>query len=97
VVGLLVVLVFALFAPLKAPKSRHDTLDQLEEVSLWQKELEKVAYVSMSMFFWVVLLVLLVAIVWIFINTDKQRGTGRQRGRFVSKHIPSLLLFWIID
>ena len=67
VVGLLVVLVFALFAPLKAPRGRHDTIDQLEELAR-QKELGKVAYISMSIFFRVMLLILLVAVIFRYLT-----------------------------
>jgi hypothetical protein len=62
IVGLVVVLLFALFAPLKAPRGRHETLDQIEEIAR-QKELEKVTYVTLGVVFWVVLAILLVAIV----------------------------------
>jgi hypothetical protein len=61
VVGLLVVLMFALFAPLKPPRGRHDTLDQLEEIAR-QKELKKVTYITLSIVFWVILAILIVAI-----------------------------------
>lgn len=62
VVGLLVVLMFALFAPLKPPRGRHETLDQLEEIAQ-QKELTKVAYITLSIVFWVILVILIVAII----------------------------------
>jgi hypothetical protein len=62
VVGLLAVLLVALFAPLKPPQGRHDTLDQLEEM-VQQKELEKMTYIALGMVFWVVLLILLWAII----------------------------------
>ncbi|MGW8303227.1 MAG: hypothetical protein ACWGNO_14210, partial [Desulfobacterales bacterium] len=47
VVGLLVVLIFALFTPLKPPQGRRDTLDQLEEIAR-QKELTKVTYITLG-------------------------------------------------
>ena len=61
VVGLLVVLMFALFAPSKPPRGRHDTLDQLEEIAR-QKELTKVTYITLSIVFWVILAILIIAI-----------------------------------
>ena len=62
VVGLLVVLMFALFAPLKPPQGRHDTLDQLEEIAR-QKELTKVTYITLGIVFWVILVILIIAII----------------------------------
>ncbi|MGD2037867.1 MAG: hypothetical protein PVH28_08290 [Desulfobacterales bacterium] len=62
VVGLLVVLMFALFAPLKPPRGRHETLDQLEEIA-HQKELTKVTYITLGLVFWVILVILIIAII----------------------------------
>jgi Ca2+/Na+ antiporter len=62
VVGLLVILMFALFAPLKPPRGRHDTLDQLKEIAR-QKELTKVTYITLSIVFWVILVILILAII----------------------------------
>ncbi|MGD9043793.1 MAG: hypothetical protein PVG06_08775 [Desulfobacterales bacterium] len=62
VVGLLVVLLFALFAPLKPPRGRHETLDQLEEIAR-QKELTKVTYITLGIVFWVILAILIIAII----------------------------------
>jgi hypothetical protein len=62
VVGLLVVLMVALFAPLKPPKGRHDTLDQLEEIAR-QKEFAKVTYITLSIVFWVILVIFIIAII----------------------------------
>jgi hypothetical protein len=61
-VGLMVVLMSALFAPLKAPRGRRDTLDQLEEIRQ-QKELQKAAYLALSMVFWIVLFIFVLAII----------------------------------
>jgi hypothetical protein len=56
---------FAIFATLfgsrKPPHGRHETLDKLEEIAQ-ERKLEKVTYVTLSAFFWVALLTLLVAI-----------------------------------
>jgi len=62
VVGLLVVLMFALFAPFKPPRDRHDTLDQLEEIAR-RKEFAKVTYITLGIVFWVILVILLIAII----------------------------------
>jgi hypothetical protein len=50
-----------LLAPLKPPRGRHDTLDQLEEIAR-QKELTKVTYITLSIVFWVILAILIIAI-----------------------------------
>jgi hypothetical protein len=50
-----------LLAPLKPPRGRHDTLDQLEEIAR-QKELTKVTYIILSIVFWVILAILIIAI-----------------------------------
>jgi hypothetical protein len=61
IAGLVVVLLFALFAPLKAPRGRHETIDQLQEIAR-QKELQKVTYLTLGIVFWVVLVILIAAI-----------------------------------
>lgn len=62
IVGLLVVLLIALLAPFKAPRGRHETLDQLQAIAR-RKELQQVAYITLGIVFWVVLVILLAAIV----------------------------------
>ena len=62
VVGLLVVLTFALFEPLKPPRGRQDTLDQLEEIA-HQKELTKVTYITLGILFWIILVILIIVII----------------------------------
>jgi Ca2+/Na+ antiporter len=62
IVGLLVALLFALFAPLKAPRGRHETLAQLQAIAR-QKEVQKATYVTLGIVFWVVLVILVAAIV----------------------------------
>jgi len=61
IVGLLVVLLIALFAPFKPPRGRHDTLNQLQAIAR-QKELQKVTYVTLGIVFWVILVILIAAI-----------------------------------
>jgi hypothetical protein len=62
VVGLLAVLLVALFAPLKPPRGRHETLDQLEDVAE-QKQLAKMTYIALGAVFWVILCVLIWAVI----------------------------------
>jgi Ca2+/Na+ antiporter len=61
IAGLLVLLLFAFFAPLKAPRGRHETIDQLQAIA-HQKEVQKVTYVTLGIVFWVVLVILIAAI-----------------------------------
>ena len=61
IVGLLVVLLMAVFAPFRAPHGRHETLDQLQNIAR-QKEVQKAAYVTLGIVFWVVLVILIAAI-----------------------------------
>jgi hypothetical protein len=61
IAGLLVILLFALFAPFKAPGGRQETIEQLQEIAR-QKEVQKVAYVTLGIVFWVVLVILIAAI-----------------------------------
>jgi len=62
VVGLLAVLLTALFSPLKPPQSRLDTLDQLDDVAE-QKRLEKMTYLTLGTVFWIVLGLLIWAVI----------------------------------
>ena len=61
IAGLLVLLLFVLVAPFKAPRGRHETLEQLQEIAR-QKEVQKVTYVTLGIVFWVVLVILIAAI-----------------------------------
>jgi len=61
IAGLLVLLLFALFAPLKAPQGRHETIDQLQKIAR-QKEVQKVTYMTLGVVFWVVLVILIAAV-----------------------------------
>lgn len=60
-IGLLFAIFVTLFGSRKPPHGRHETLDKLEEIAQ-ERKLEKVTYVTLSAFFWVVLFTLLVAI-----------------------------------
>ena len=61
IAGLLVLLLFALFVPLKAPQGRHETIDQLQKIAR-QKEVQKVTYMTLGVVFWVVLVILIAAV-----------------------------------
>lgn len=61
IAGLVVLLLFALFAPFKKPRGRRDTIDQLQEIAR-QKEVQKMTYVTLGIVFWVILAILIVAI-----------------------------------
>jgi len=61
IAGLLVLLLFALFAPLKTPRGRHETIEQLQEIAR-QKEVQNVTYVTLGIVFWVVLVILIASI-----------------------------------
>lgn len=61
-VGLVVVLFLVMVIPRKAPRGRHETLDMLERIEQ-EKELEEVAYITLSIFFWILLTVLVIAII----------------------------------
>jgi hypothetical protein len=61
-VGLVVFLFLIIVLPRKAPRGRHETLDMLDRIEQ-EKELEEVAYITLSIFFWILLSVLIIAIV----------------------------------
>ncbi len=60
--GLFIFLFFIITAPRKAPRGRRDTLDMLERIER-EKEMEKAAYITLGIFFWILLFVLLIAII----------------------------------
>jgi hypothetical protein len=60
--GFIIVLFLFIFIPRKAPRGRRETLDMLERIEE-EKELEKVAYITLSMFFWILLSALVIAII----------------------------------
>jgi len=62
VVGLLAVLLAALFAPLKPPRNRRETLEQLEEMPR-QRQFEKMSHIALGIVFWIVLCVLIWAVI----------------------------------
>ena len=60
--GLIVALIFTVSAPQRPPRSRHETLKMLERIRR-EKEFKKVTYITLSSFFWVLLVVLIAAII----------------------------------
>jgi hypothetical protein len=62
IIGLLIVLLFGLSSPPKAPQSRHETIDRLEEIAR-RKEFETVTYITLGIVFWLVVAILIAAIV----------------------------------
>ena len=60
--GLFIFLLFVITAPRKAPRGRRDTLDMLERIER-EKEMEKAAYITLGIFFWILLFVLAIAII----------------------------------
>ena len=61
-IGIIVALVLAVLTPQPGPRGRHETLDMLERIEQ-EKELEKVAYITLSVFFWILLAVLVLVLV----------------------------------
>lgn len=61
-VGLVIVLVLFIVIPRQAPRGRRETLDMLDRIEQ-EKELEQVTYVTLSIFLWVLLFVLVMAII----------------------------------
>ncbi len=59
--GLIMALVFIAFMPPGPPAGREETLEMLEDMEQ-EKELTEVTYVTLSIFFWVLLLVFVMAI-----------------------------------
>ena len=60
--GLIVALIFAVFAPQRPPKNRNETLKMLDRIRR-EKELKKATYFTLSSFFWGLLFLLIVSII----------------------------------
>jgi len=60
--GLIAAGMFVFFVPRRPPKGRHETLEILEEMKD-KRDLEKAAYISFGIFFWVLMFTLIAAIV----------------------------------
>jgi hypothetical protein len=62
VIGVLLALVFASTLPLRVPKSRHETIDMLEDVEA-KKDLQTYTYISLNVAFWIIILLLLASVI----------------------------------
>jgi len=60
--GLIVALIFTVSAPQRPPRSHKETVKMLERIRR-EKELKKATYITLSLFFWVLLFVLIAAII----------------------------------
>jgi hypothetical protein len=60
-VGVIVALVLAVFSHRRAPRGRRETLDMLERMEE-EKVMEEATYVTLSLFFWLLLIALIVAV-----------------------------------
>ena len=60
--GLIIVLFLVIAVPQRAPRGRRETLDMLERIEQ-EKALEKVTYLTLSLFFWILLALLVAAII----------------------------------
>jgi hypothetical protein len=60
--GLIIVLFLIIAIPRKAPRGRRETLDMLERIEQ-EKALEKVTFLTLSLFFWILLALLVTAII----------------------------------
>ncbi|MGM0428629.1 MAG: hypothetical protein ACQEQ7_15505 [Thermodesulfobacteriota bacterium] len=56
-VGIVVTLIIEVYGSHRVPKGRHETLDLLENMGR-EKEMEEVAYVTLTVFLWVLVAVL---------------------------------------
>ncbi len=61
-VGLLVILFLVIFIPKRPPRGRHETLDMLDRIQD-EKNMEELAFITLSIFFWILLFGLVIAIV----------------------------------
>jgi hypothetical protein len=62
VIGAILIMLLAVLFPRRAPRGRHETLEQLEEIGR-ARELEHVTYVTLGTLFWVVLAFLIMAVI----------------------------------
>jgi len=60
--GLMISLLLIIILPRKTPAGRHETLNMLERVEL-EKELETLTYITLGIFFWILIIGLVIAII----------------------------------
>ena len=61
-VGLILALIVIVTTPPRPPRNRRETLKMLEEIQN-EKELERVSFLTLSVFFWILLFALILSIV----------------------------------
>jgi len=61
-VSLVVVLFLFILIPEKAPRGRHETLEMLERIDR-EKKLKEATFLTLGVFFWILLVVLVTAII----------------------------------
>ena len=61
-VGVVIFLLLVIVFPKKTPRGRYETLDMLDRIEQ-DKELKEVAYITLSIFFWILFAVLVAAII----------------------------------
>jgi hypothetical protein len=74
-VGLVIVLLLIVAVPPKAPRGRQETLDMLEHIEE-KKKIEEVVYITLSIFFWILLSLLLIAILLRYVIGVEFEGLG---------------------
>jgi hypothetical protein len=62
VAGLFVLIILVITTPNRAPKGRRETLDILEKVAR-NRELDQITYLTLGVFFWILLAFLIIAII----------------------------------
>jgi len=62
VAGLFVSIILVITTPNRAPKGRRETLDILEKVAR-NRELDQITYLTLGIFFWILLAFLIIAII----------------------------------
>jgi len=62
VLGLIITFLVSLVAPRRPPSGRRETLEKLEQIAR-EKELEKITYITLGVFFWVVFFILILVII----------------------------------
>lgn len=62
IAGLFVSIILVITTPNRAPKGRRETLDILEKVAR-NRELDQITYLTLGVFFWILLAFLIIAII----------------------------------
>jgi hypothetical protein len=67
--GLIFFLIMAVLAPKQPPRDRYETIEMLDRIER-EKKLDHFTYISLSVFFWILLLILLTAIIIRYLAAD---------------------------